>query len=158
MMERLGGGPKYDFVIVTGKRNMSVNPQAAAGQIRRYVEAWRPVLERGTRIVVVVDNPALGATDLGCLVDDTANGGDPTRCAVDRKGSLGTGDALEEAAKRTDGKVQMVDLTDLFCTETQCPLVIGNVIVYRDAHHMTATYARTLGPHLVERVAARLAP
>ncbi|WP_327042806.1 acyltransferase [Micromonospora ureilytica] len=158
MMERLGGGPKYDFVIVTGKRNMSVNPQAAAGQIRRYVEAWRPVLERGTRIVVVVDNPALGATDLGCLVDDTANGGNPTRCAVDRKGALGTRDALEEAAKRTDGKVQMVDLTDLFCTETQCPLVIGNVIVYRDAHHMTATYARTLGPHLVERVAARLAP
>ncbi|MGW3793554.1 acyltransferase family protein [Micromonospora arida] len=158
MMQRLGDGPKYDLVIVTGKRNASANPQAAAGQIRRYVEAWRPVLERGTRIVVVADNPGLGATDLGCLVDDAANGGDPTRCAVDRQTALGTRDALEEAAKRSDGKVQMVDLTDLFCTATQCPLVIGNVIVYRDAHHMTATYARTLGPQLVERVAARLAP
>ncbi|MFI6268493.1 acyltransferase family protein [Micromonospora zamorensis] len=157
MMQRLGDGPKYDLVILSGKRSASADPRAAAGQIRRYVEAWRPVLERGTRIVVVVDNPALGATDLGCLVDDAANGGDPMRCAVDRQAALGTRDALEEAAKRTDGKVQMVDLTDLFCTATRCALVIGNVIVYRDAHHLTATYARTLGPHLVERVAARLA-
>ncbi|MGW3806895.1 acyltransferase family protein [Micromonospora sp. NPDC005113] len=157
MAQRLGEGPKYDLVIVSGRRNASADPRAAGGQIRKYVEAWRPVLERGTRIVVVVDNPGLGSANLSCLVDDAANGGDPRRCAVDRQAALGTRDALEEAAKRTDGKVPTVDLTDLFCTATQCPLVIGNVIVYRDAHHMTATYARTLGSHLVERVAARLA-
>lgn len=156
MMQRLGSDPRYDLVIVSGRRN--ADRRTADGQIRRYLEAWQPVLERGTSIVVVVDNPRLGEDDLGCLVDDAANGGDPARCAVDRKVGLGTRDALEEAARRTDGRVRAVDLTDLFCTETLCPLVIGNVIVYRDAHHITASYARTLGPHLVERIAAVRAP
>ncbi|GAB3954965.1 acyltransferase family protein [Micromonospora vulcania] len=153
MAERLATGPKYDVVIVSGRRNESADTRSAGGQIRKYVEAWRPVLDRGTRIVVVADNPGLGATDLSCLVDDA----DPMRCAVDRQAAFGTRDALQDAAGRTDGKVQVVDLSDLFCTETRCPLVIGNVIVYRDAHHITATYARTLGAHLVERVAARAA-
>ncbi|MFG3685665.1 acyltransferase family protein [Micromonospora sp. NPDC047740] len=157
MAQRLGTGPKYDLVIVTGRRSASGDRPTADGQIRGYLDAWQPVLERGTRIVVVADNPGLGEDDMSCLVDDAANGGDPTRCAVDRKAGLGTRDALADAARRTDGKVRVVDLTDLFCTETECPLVIGNVIVYRDSHHITATYARTLGPHLVERITGALA-
>ncbi|MFI6262289.1 acyltransferase family protein [Micromonospora sp. NPDC051006] len=157
MMQRLGAGPKYDLVIISGRRSASADRRTADGQTRRYVEAWRPVLARGTRIVVVADNPTLGEEDLGCLVDDAANGGDPTRCSVERRTALGTGDALEDAARRAGDKVQVVDLTDLFCTTTECPLVIGNVIVYRDTHHITATYARTLGTHLVDRIAASTA-
>ena len=30
--------------------------------------------------------------------------------------------------------------------------MIGNVFVYRDQHHMTATFARTLAPVLEERI------
>jgi hypothetical protein len=33
-----------------------------------------------------------------------------------------------------------------------CPLVIGNVLVYRDANHITATYSKTLAPFLVARI------
>lgn len=153
-MDRLTSGPQYDLVIVTGKRNESGERRAADGQIRRYVEAWQPVLERGTRIVVVVDNPTLDENDLACLANDATNGGDPRSCAIDRTAAFQTRDALQDAAGKLKGKVSVVDLTDLFCGETQCPLVIGNVIVYRDAHHITATYARTLGSHLVERINA----
>ena len=31
-----------------------------------------------------------------------------------------------------------------------CPSVIGDVIVYRDGHHITATFARTLAKPLEE--------
>ena len=37
-----------------------------------------------------------------------------------------------------------VNVNDWICTDTDCPPVIGNVLVYRDEHHLTATYARTL--------------
>ncbi|MFC5577120.1 acyltransferase family protein [Lysobacter niabensis] len=46
----------------------------------------------------------------------------------------------------------LIDFTDLFCRDGRCPAVIGNVFVYRDAHHITATYARTLAPMLAERL------
>lgn len=38
------------------------------------------------------------------------------------------------------------------CTETECPMVIGNVVVWRDAHHLTATYSRMLAPYLADRL------
>lgn len=33
-----------------------------------------------------------------------------------------------------------------------CPAVIGGVLVYRDRHHMTATYARSLAPILEQKL------
>jgi hypothetical protein len=38
------------------------------------------------------------------------------------------------------------DVTDLFCTDTTCPLVVGNQLVFRDDNHLTASYAAFLGP------------
>jgi peptidoglycan/LPS O-acetylase OafA/YrhL len=50
-------------------------------------------------------------------------------------------------------QVHLLDFGDAFCsTDGSCPPVIGNVAVYRDAHHMTATYSRTLAPALGRRL------
>jgi hypothetical protein len=41
----------------------------------------------------------------------------------------------------------LVDLTDYLCPRELCPPVIGGTMVWRDSHHLTATYARSLaGP------------
>jgi hypothetical protein len=53
------------------------------------------------------------------------------------------------AAARQSGGVPL-DLTDHFCTPTVCPAVTGNVLIYWDNLHMTATYARTLVPYFLE--------
>jgi peptidoglycan/LPS O-acetylase OafA/YrhL len=37
-----------------------------------------------------------------------------------------------------------VDLTNHLCDSGSCPTVIGGILAYRDAHHLTATFARTL--------------
>ena len=39
-------------------------------------------------------------------------------------------------------------LTDLFCTATRCPDIVGNQLVYRDDNHLTIQYARWLSPVL----------
>jgi hypothetical protein len=43
-----------------------------------------------------------------------------------------------------------VDLSHLVCrtTDDRCPAVIGNVLVYRDASHMTNTYIVSMVPML----------
>jgi len=50
----------------------------------------------------------------------------------------------------------VVDLTQYFCKDEECPSVIGSVIVYRDQGHLGGTYSRTLGPYLGEEIDALL--
>jgi hypothetical protein len=49
-------------------------------------------------------------------------------------------------------KVRIVDLSDYFCDVRLCYPVIGNVLVYRQLDHLTATYARTLAPILKREI------
>lgn len=44
--------------------------------------------------------------------------------------------------------VRFLDLSDYFCDARLCYPVVGNVMVYRNLNHLTATYARTLAPVL----------
>lgn len=59
-------------------------------------------------------------------------------------------DAMVRLAGITGYKI--MDFTDLFCAGKHCPAVVGNVFVYRDAHHITATYMRTIAPELGRRL------
>jgi hypothetical protein len=61
-------------------------------------------------------------------------------------------DGLLNVATRLDPSLKLLDFDDAFCRDELCPVVIGNVLVYRDGHHMTATYARTLSRVLDERI------
>ena len=67
----------------------------------------------------------------------------PMRCAITRD----KGVSKEVPWENTEGipsNVLFADLTDYFCDQTTCYPVIGNIIVYRDNNHITATYAKTL--------------
>jgi hypothetical protein len=44
--------------------------------------------------------------------------------------------------------VGLIDPTPVVCLEKTCPAVIGDVLVYRNGAHLTATYVRTLTPWL----------
>jgi hypothetical protein len=47
----------------------------------------------------------------------------------------------------------VINTRGFFCRDDFCPATIGNVLVYRDtAAHVTASYARTLSPYLVEAI------
>ena len=41
----------------------------------------------------------------------------------------------------------MVDMNDAICGKDSCPAVVGNIVVLRDNHHLTATYALALAPY-----------
>lgn len=58
-------------------------------------------------------------------------------------------DALVKLASLIPAKI--LDFSDLLCVAGKCPAVIGNVFVYRDAHHLTGTFSRTLAEPLVLR-------
>ena len=64
-------------------------------------------------------------------------------------------DATRQAA-RLEPRVGVLDFRDRFCADGFCPAVVGNVLVYRDHHHVSDTYMRTLAPAFGDRLGAAL--
>lgn len=76
---------------------------------------------------------------------------DLTACALVRDEALpatGYQQVLEDSLQG----LSVIDLTDAFCLPQDCPSVIGNMMVYRDWSHLTATYAATLTPYLADEL------
>ena len=76
-----------------------------------------------------------------------ANKADIRRCATPRKRAYRGHAAIESRAARQAG-VPMIDIADRICRTDPCPAVVNKMIVYRDTHHLTATFTRTLWPDL----------
>ncbi|GAA2000657.1 acyltransferase family protein [Brevibacterium samyangense] len=116
-----------------------------------FVDVMEPMVDEGIDVVALRDTPT--PVDEENVPDCvSANLYDLAECAIPRAESREFTDAnaaLEAAAERVEG-VRFESLTDEFCTETECPAVIGNVLVYRDQNHISATYARTLVEPLAE--------
>lgn len=142
-------GEPYDAVIVSSSRYDTVRP---VGERReRYEQAWAPVAERGTKIIVVADAPASTDAALECLTRVGFNPQDQ-RCGTSAEEAFALVDPLPEVASRIEG-AEVIDLREYFCRDGFCPAVIGNAVVYRDSKaHLTATYMRSLEPMLRERL------
>jgi peptidoglycan/LPS O-acetylase OafA/YrhL len=134
---------RYAIVIATELRQYG-------NAVTQHLEAMRPVAATGTRIVVVEDDPSVAPGSTACV----------TRISYSPTGSCGTPaavayrdpDRLAQAAERIPGAT-VIATRRFFCRDAFCPATIGNVLVYRDpAAHVTASYARTLSPYLVEAI------
>jgi hypothetical protein len=75
---------------------------------------------------------------------------DIQKCSLDRADPRNRLDNMIQRKTESDAAesagATIMDPTDWFCTATVCPAVIGNIVVYSDASHTTATYASWLAP------------
>jgi peptidoglycan/LPS O-acetylase OafA/YrhL len=115
-----------------------------------HLKAMRPVAAAGARIVVVEDYPSVSPASTACVAritySATGNCGTPATVAYRYP------DRLAQAAERIPG-AHVVDTRRFYCRHGFCPATIGNVLVYRDtAAHVTASYARTMSPYLVQAI------
>jgi len=138
---------EYTVVIATELRGY---PNSVA----EHLSAMRPIAAAGRRIVVVEDDPSMSPASTACVnrITYTAVGscGTPVTVAYRHQ------DRLAQAAARIPG-ARVIKTRRFFCRDGFCPATIGNVLVYRDtAAHVTASYARTLSPYLVEAIEAAL--
>jgi peptidoglycan/LPS O-acetylase OafA/YrhL len=119
----------------------------------RRLAAVQPMLEQltrlGSRVIVLRDTPHLAADPIASL--DGA-GGQPAALPKRARGP----DIVARAAAAVPG-VTVLDMDDLVCPHGRCLNVIGNIVVWRDEHHITAHYAETLGIPLADRLDRLLA-
>lgn len=138
-----------DAVFTTGTTT-SLDTTAGFGEetlVDGYVDRWHELDALDIDAIAVRDTPRLPFDAADCLSEAA-----PDECAVAPTESMAEESPLEEA--ELPANVTPLDLTDLLCEEDRCRPVVGNVLVYWDASHITTTYMRTLAPELERRLLA----
>jgi len=74
-------------------------------------------------------------------------------CATDRAYAFGSKPNVREQVAAERSGAAFVDLSDVICPgDGACPAVLDGMIVYRDDHHLTATFSAALAPILGGRL------
>lgn len=113
-------------------------------------ETWRELADDGAQVVVLRDTPLPKADAVRCVTD---NYSDPQVCDQTREEAIGGRQKVPAAAALAPG-TEVVDFYDLFCTESRCPAVIGNVMVYMDQNHVSRTYMHVVTDRLRQALPA----
>ncbi len=108
-----------------------------------YVIQWKRLGDIGVKVVAVRDNPWMKFNVPRCL-DGVPSPG--INCGRLRADVLSEVDPTSKLPPLPH--VAFIDLTDQFCDETMCPPIKNDMIIYRDAHHLTSTYARGIAKEL----------
>ncbi len=110
-------------------------PRMEAG----YARTLRRLRGTGAAVAVIRDQVEAPFNPAECVSEHLH---DLRRCAfpVTRKWSL----SFDARGARKVKGVRVIDPLRVLCPHKLCPSVVGNALVYRNAFHLSATYARTL--------------
>jgi peptidoglycan/LPS O-acetylase OafA/YrhL len=81
---------------------------------------------------------------------------DVRECETRRAKAFGKDPGVVERTAAELLGATLIDVTPLMCPGDPCPVVLNRVIVYRDSHHMTATFAASLAPLIEPALLAAL--
>lgn len=120
-----------------------------------FASTWRSGLEStiedidGPRVAVMADVPHRDETPSICL---SAHLQDTSECAasVDEALEPDLVQAEEDATSKTGA--DYLNLTDYLCNRRDCPPIIGDTLVYRDGHHLTARFSAEMAPPLWKKL------
>ncbi|TCP41103.1 hypothetical protein EV191_1271, partial [Tamaricihabitans halophyticus] len=140
--------PDAVFTMATRNVRVGLTEQTPPG----FVEQWRKLEASGIPLVGLRDNPRFTGPPADCVAE---YGKDAKRCATSRATLLAK-EAPYQRIPNIPSNVRFLDFSDYLCTATSCPPVIGNVYVYMDNNHLSATYMSTMANIVDERVHAVL--
>lgn len=125
---------------------------ARAGQTEQtpagFVERWRRLDEQGIPVIALRDNPRFDHSVPDCVQTQPDDVGG---CGVDRADIYAPTPPWADLPD-IPPNVTFVDTADAVCDAERCPPVIGNVLVYMDDNHLTATYSTSMSDLLASRI------
>jgi hypothetical protein len=102
----------------------------------------------GDSHAVIEDSPRVGKDIPECVSHSLD---DLPECAFPRSKAMAQPRFNARAASEVE-RASLIDATPMICPGKMCPAVIGDVLVYRNGSHLTATYVLTLTPWLAEHL------
>ncbi len=140
-----------DFVFTTTTR-----PQIGPGDVLpdSYLGIWEMLSRNGIGILGVRDTPwVLHNGQPSAPADCLAQGGDAVSCGMPRSDVLADQNPALATAERIP-LLKPLDMSDAVCRRDVCRAIEGNVLIYHDSHHISATYMRTMAPELGRQIGA----
>ena len=140
-----------DYVFTSQHSNKAYLPGRPLAEAQRTMaddlsRTWKDLTAAGKKVVVMLDNPDPQREIMECVARHTRQ---LSACAFPRAAAeTASGQLAQRVALRETPGVRSVDLADWICPGDMCPPVIGDVLVYRQGSHLTATYVRSLTPRL----------
>ncbi|MFJ4650363.1 acyltransferase family protein [Nocardia sp. NPDC088792] len=113
-----------------------------------YVDVWSALQDRGLHVVGIRDTPWLRRNGIRYrAIDCLAGGGNRVSCGMKRDDALSPENPAAGPAAAFPN-LHLIDLNNAVCEPDQCTVVEGNILIYHDEHHLTASYSRSLAPEL----------
>lgn len=143
-----------DYVFFTSTRPILNGPGDYVPDY--YLGIWDDLSANGIPMLGVRDTPWMIRDGwFFSPVDCLSSGGDAESCGVPRNEALAQRNpTLDHLADYP--LMKPLDLSDAVCRPTMCRAVEGNVLVYHDAHHLSAAYVRTLTTELARQMSDAL--
>lgn len=154
------GGHAFDLVITSERQSVRTEGDDWATTLPTAISGYTSYLQRwsdaGTNLLILHDTPYPGRT-LQSVPDCLArHPTDQTACAGTPETWYWMDPFYTAATDLGLPGIATLDSAPFLCTATVCPAVIGSVVTYFDASHMTATYARTVAPFVEADILAAL--
>jgi peptidoglycan/LPS O-acetylase OafA/YrhL len=143
------------FVFTTSTRPWNIKPGDVMPST--YIGIWQTLSDNNIPILAMRDTPWLVRNEQPFFPTDClAKGGDAVSCGIRRS------EVLSDRNQTLDFPavfplMRVLDLSDAVCRADVCRAVEGNVLIYHDSHHISATYMRTLIPELGRQMGAATA-
>ncbi|WP_461169104.1 acyltransferase family protein [Arthrobacter sp. Z1-15] len=120
-------------------------------------ESWLDMVtaltDAGIKVVAIRDTPRMRELVPECLEQNAA---DPSQCGIESGSVFNEVNPAEELPP-VQG-LSHLDFTDYLCPQGFCEPVIGNIVVYMDNNHLTASYLRTLSGVFAEQFDEAIGP
>jgi hypothetical protein len=114
-----------------------------------FVEQWRHLQTLGIPVLAVRDNPRFDSSMPDCVQNVSLGCGGP-------RAELYPVDPPWTRIPDLPSNVAFLDIADAVCTPTFCPAEIGNVLVYIDDNHLSASYSTSMAALLGDATVAAL--
>ncbi|MBI4934059.1 MAG: acyltransferase family protein [Actinobacteria bacterium] len=138
-----------DLVVMSAYRYKQVG--AAAG--RDPDQVWKEGLDLTVSKVRPLTSNLLLLGDSATPLEDVpsclaGNLSSVASCMNSRDGAVRPGRLAVEREVAAKYDADFIPTSDWMCTDTACPVIVGNVLMYRDNSHITATASVFLAPYV----------
>ncbi len=143
---------KPDYVFTTSTRPWNIKPGDVMPS--SYLGIWQEFSDNGIPVLAMRDTPWMVRDGEPFFpADCLADGGDAISCGIERSEVLSDHNPTLDYLARFP-VLKPLDMSDAVCRSDYCRAVEGNVLMYHDAHHISATYMRTMTNELGRQIGA----
>ena len=113
-----------------------------------YAETVRRLLAAGAEVAVMIDIPEAPFDVSDCVSENLDS---LSECAFPLEDAVNNLH-FDVPAAREVPEAHSIEIQRVMCPDRVCRAVIGNVLVYRETNHVTATFSETLADYIEKRL------